>query len=123
MRQGRGSLYLFTGVIIGFALGLAYIWVLHPVPRRDVNPATLRQEDKDHYRALIAFAFLSNRDLVRARARLETLGEPNMSQSLMDHAQRLLAQGGAESEVNALLTLLEALNRESNASPPSTPDS
>ena len=123
MRQGRGSLYLLTGLIIGVILGLAYAWVVHPTPRGIVTPTVLSQKDKDHYRALIAFAFLSNRDLVRARARLETLGEPNMSQSLMDHAQRLLAQGGAESEVNALLTLLEALNRESNASPPSTPDS
>ena len=123
MRQGRGSWYLFTGVIIGFALGLVYVWVLHPVPRRNVNPATLSQEDKDHYRALIAFSFLSNRDLVRARARLETLGEPDMSQSLMDQAQHRLAQGGADGEVNALLTLLEALNRESDASPPSTPGS
>lgn len=122
MRQGRGSLYLLTGLVIGFALGLAYVWVLHPASRGNVKPAAMRQEDKDRYRAMIAFAFLSNGDLVRARARLETLGEPDIYQSLLDQAQRLEKQGNEKDEALALLTLLQALNRDSNASLPSTPD-
>jgi hypothetical protein len=122
MRQGRGSLYLLTGVVIGFALGLAYVWVLHPATRGNVKPASMGQEYKDRYRALIAYAFLSNRDLVRARARLETLGDLNINQSLIDQAQRLEAQGGAADEMRALLMFLQALNQASNLSTPSSPD-
>ena len=122
MRQGRGSLYLLTGLLIGVILGLAYAWLVHPVHRGKVTPEVMRQEDKDRYRSLIAIAFLSEGDLVRARARLETLGESDSNQSLLDQAQRLETQGNATEEVRALLTLVKALNQGSDARSPSTPD-
>ncbi len=120
MRQSRGSLYLLTGLVIGIVLGLVYTWGLRPAIKASGSPATLRQEDKDTYRGMIALAFMSNKDLVRARARLELLGDQDVRQSLAEQAQRLAGNNNTE-EARALLLLFQALNQGSIATPSSNP--
>ncbi len=108
MRQSRGSLYLITGLILGLSFGMIYTWVFRPPKIVDTKPVSLQTTLKDQYRALIATAFVSTGDLVRARARLDLLGDKDPYQSVIDQAQRM-AVNGETSEVTALRLLATAL--------------
>ena len=110
--ESRGSWYLLTGLIIGIFLGILFSRNILPVSYIDTSPDSLRSEDKDRYRSLIASAYLSNGDLVRARARLELLGDPDMSRTLTEQAQRTIAEDGSSSEAQALGLLALALGEE-----------
>ncbi len=102
MNQRRGSLYLLTGLILGLAMGLIYSFLIQPVQYTDLSPAMLSPADKDQYRALIAVAYLANRDLVRARARLALLKDADAYGALAAQAQRWLAEGKSAEEARAL---------------------
>ncbi len=119
----RGSWYLLTGLIIGLIAGLVYAWQVQPVQYFDTSPAALRQPDKDQYRVAIALAYLSNRDLVRASARLELLGDKDSYLTLTEQAQRTLAQGNMAEEARALGQLALDLGqaRQTPGSPEANP--
>ena len=108
MKQRRGSLYLLTGLILGIILGLVFSWIVYPANAKDSSPRSLQPAQKDQYRALIAMAFVSNGDLVRARARLNLLGDPDPYVSLLEQAKQMAAFGET-SEVTSLRLLAEAL--------------
>jgi hypothetical protein len=110
MRQTRGSLYLITGLLLGIALGLAFAWLIKPVDLQDALPNSLQAQYKDQYRELAALAFISNGDLVRAKARLALLGDENPQRSVQEQLARLAVQGET-SEVTALRLLLAALEQ------------
>jgi len=112
MRQSRGSLYLFTGLLLGIGLGLAFAWLVKPIELQDVHPNSLQTQYKDQYRELAALAFVSNGDLVRAKARLGLLGDDDPQRSVQEHLGRLAGQGET-SEVTALRLLLAALEQNS----------
>lgn len=128
MSENRGPWYLLTGLIIGAALGVLYTWAFRPVEYVDTAPASLKAEYKDQYRALIAAAFLANGDLVRARARLDLLGDTDVYRTLAEQAQRTLAEGSRPEEARALGVLavglgqqpaeIPTLTTEAAASPP-----
>ena len=109
MEENRGAWYLLTGVVLGLVLGLVIIW-LRPVEYVDTSPSSLRADFKDRYRALIAAAYLSDGDVVRARARLELLGDTDAFRALAEQAQRTLAEGNSPQESRALGLLAVALN-------------
>jgi len=118
MKQNRGPWYLLTGLILGIGLGLLYAWVLMPAPYENTNPESLQAEYKDEYRVLIASAFASTGDLVRARARLELLGDRDIYQSLFDQAQRASAGDATPDEARALRLLAAALAQPALLSTP-----
>lgn len=120
MRDDRGPWYLFTGLILGLAIGLVYAWVISPVRYVDTTPAALRADFKDQYRALIAVAYLSSGDLERAKARLQLLQDENLSQKLAIQLQVAQSAGAPESEIRGLALLIASLNPELGLSPPST---
>jgi hypothetical protein len=117
MKQRRGSLYLLTGLILGLALGLIYAWLIQPQSLQVTNPGSLRSTEKDTYRALIAAAFVSNGDLVRATSRLELLGDHPPYQAVLEQAERLGANGETN-EATMLRLLAAALSRYSSPTPP-----
>ncbi len=101
----RGSWYLLTGAVLGIALGLFYSWVVSPVKYVDAPPYALRADFKDEYRALIASAYMYSHDLLRAQDRLSLLRDEDVAETLTMQAQRSLAEGRPESEVQALSLL------------------
>ncbi len=116
MRDSRGPWYLLTGLAIGAVLGVLYAWGVQPVKYKDTPPASLRTDFKDQYRALIASAYMADGDLVRARARLDLLGDADVYQVLAEQAQRTLANAsqlgeGAMQEARALGVLAVALGQ------------
>jgi hypothetical protein len=111
MNEERGPWYLLTGFVIGLLLGLGYAWFLQPAAWVNTAPNALAAADKDHYRVLIASAYLANGDLVRARARLGLLGDKDTYRELAQQAQRTLGLGGSNDEARALGMLAVALGK------------
>jgi hypothetical protein len=110
MKDERGSWYLLTGLILGLGFGLLYAWMIAPVRYVNTEPASLRADFKEQYRALIAAAYLSNGDLQRARARLALLDDPDIAQTIAIQAQLAQDRAGPDSEKNGLGLLAAALN-------------
>lgn len=107
--KGRGSLYLLTGLFIGLALGLLYTWVFSPAEYLNTNPASMRADYKDAYRAAIAAAYNASGDLSRAQARLNLLKEDDPASILAAQSQRYLAEGYSYNDAVALARLSAAL--------------
>lgn len=110
--QSRGPWYLLTGVILGLTIGIIYTHFFQPVRYIDTSPSSLKLEYKERYRSLIAAAYLSNGDLIRANARLDLLQDKDKFRALTEQAQRTLAQDGSSSEAHALGLLAIALGQE-----------
>ncbi len=110
--ESRGSWYLLTGLVIGIVLGFIYSRSIQPVKYIDTSPESLRAVDKDLYRSMIAVAFVSSGDLIRAKARLELLGDADISKALTEQAQRTLAEDGSSSEAQALGLLALAVGQD-----------
>ena len=108
----RGNWYLLTGVVLGIILGILFTWVISPVEYVDTAPESLKDEFKAQYRVLIASAYVANGDLVRAKARLELLGEADIYMIVAEQAQQMLAEGGSVEEAQALGRLALALGQE-----------
>jgi len=121
MSEQRGSWYLLTGLVLGAVLGLVYARLLSPVRYFDSSPAALHPQFKDTYRALIAAAYAATGDLVRARARLELLGDPDPVRAVAGQAQRSLAGGNAPAEASALGSLALALGQPAGSHSPTSP--
>ena len=117
MREKKGQWYLLTGILIGFLAGLAIAWIIQPVEYTDTSPASLQPTYKDRYRVLIAKAYTASGDLVRAKARLELLGDENPLLALTEQAQRTLAEGSSPEEARSLSLLALAIGQ----TPPGQP--
>ncbi len=109
--EERGPWYLLTGLIIGIVLGVLYTRYLQPVEYIDTSPALLRQDFKDQYRLLIAAAYSANGDLVRAKARLGLLKDPDIFRALSEQAQHTLAENGSANDARSLGLLAIALGQ------------
>ena len=113
MSEKRGSWHLLTGFIIGLVAGLLLsAWVI-PVRYMNTDPSSLREEDKQQYRAMIAQAYLVEADLARARSRLDLLADPDQAGVLVAQAQNLLAEGGSDEQARALALLAAVINEPS----------
>lgn len=138
-RDDRGSWYLLTGLVLGFIIGLVYVWLFQPVRPVDTSPASLSEEYKARQRALIAAAYRANPNIGRAKARLELLQDKDMYTTLARQAQDALSQGENSLEAQALGLLSVALGQgeapqeaatpaeppapsETNTSVPDTPE-
>lgn len=114
-RDERGPWYLITGVVLGLVAGVLVAWVVQPVKYTNTNPASLRADYKDQYRAMIAAAYLASGDLVRAKDRLKLLEDEDPYRTLAEQAQRTLAEGTFPQDARALGMLAIALGQ-----PPAT---
>jgi hypothetical protein len=105
LRDERGPWYLITGFVLGAVLGVLYAWLVSPVEYVNTSPAAMREDFKGQYRALIASAYVANRDLPRAQARLNLLGDEDVARVLAEQAQHSLAEGGSPEVAQALALL------------------
>lgn len=105
-------------LVLGFAGGLAYAWLLAPVEYVGAEPHMLRADFKDDFRSAISAAFAANGDLGRARARLELLGDADQAQSLSAQAQRMLAAGETFESIQQVARLAAAVQGQVVAAPP-----
>lgn len=120
--EHRGPWYLFTGLVLGLALGLGYAWTFQPVQYIDTAPVYMRTNFKDEYRALVSVAFMASGNLVRAEKRLDLLQDANPMGELALQAGRWNVSGRPASEVQALAALaallLESASQTAEPVPP-----
>ena len=109
--KGSNWLFFVIGMSLGVAAGLYYSWVANPVEYFETAPDSLRADFRADYLALIASAYSSGGDLVRARARLALFPGIDSADELAALAQQRLAVGLSASEAGALAQLANALSR------------
>jgi hypothetical protein len=97
------------GLMLGLAIGLYYSWVLNPVEFVETSPASMRDDFKADYLALIASAYTYSGDLARAEARIAIFREPNPAVIFSELAQTRLAMGRPQSETRAIALMAAAL--------------
>ncbi len=113
MKPKQGQWHLLTGTLLGIFLGVVFsLWVI-PVRYIDTEPATLRAQDRDRYRAMVAKAFLVEADTNRALARIALLQDANPASSLIAQAQKELANNGESQLARGLALLGAAINQPS----------
>jgi len=101
----RPPYYLLTGIILGLIIGFIFSFYLFPIEYSNVPPETLQSVDKDQYRLMIAYAFHANQDIGRANARLGLLREDNLTDVILNQAQR----SNRREDAQILLSLYEVL--------------
>ena len=107
----KSLLQIALALLAGLGLGLAYSWYISPVTYVDANPAILRADFKDQYRAVIAASYASSHDLARTRARLELLGDPDIIGELSAQAQRMVGSGDSFESIQPLAQLAADLQK------------
>lgn len=112
MNDNRGPWYLLTGVVLGLVAGLIYGWVIQPVGEQNVAPSALKPGYIAEYRILIAQAYMVDGDLVRAKARLDLLGDENVIQTLEQQARIMQTKPGFGDEAHALARLAADLRQD-----------
>lgn len=100
---------LLTGLIIGVVGGLGYAWFLNPVQLVNVAPSQLPTEDRQAYILLISQAYMQDRRLDKAQARLQALGIREMGQVVAQQADDALSRAADQREIAALTALAQAL--------------
>jgi hypothetical protein len=111
MKKILPGLWTVVGLLLGFALGLGYAWVIQPGTFRGAEPSSLKPVYRGEYILLIASAYQATGNLENARARLASFPElsPDALSSL---AQQVVAAGGPQDAARGLARLSVALREE-----------
>jgi hypothetical protein len=115
MKKILPGLWTAVGLLLGFALGLGYAWVIQPGTFRGAEPSSLQPAYRGEYILLIATAYQATGNLEYARARLAAFPELNPD-ALSSLAQQVVAVGGPQEAARGLARLSVAL-REGTPSP------
>ncbi len=93
------------GLVAGLVLGLLLGLFLKP----ECTIAELPAEDKEAYIVLVGVAYTEDGDLEKAQLRLARLEAPNPGLWVVDLADRYIAEGHDEADIQALATLAQGL--------------
>jgi hypothetical protein len=118
--SNRGKWYLLTGLLFGFIVGIIYARAIQPIRWVNTTPVSLATEYKEQYRMLVSEVYASKGDLVRARARLEQLGDEDPIGVLIQQAQRLNAEESTQKIARQMNDLAKALQFGNLPSPTPT---
>jgi hypothetical protein len=96
-------------LLVGFAVGLLYGWVIDPVEYVDTVPDSLRSDFQADYVLMVAEAYQADRDLDLALQRLAFFGSSSPADSV-EQAMFFAVQSGYSSvDLGILRTLSDAL--------------
>jgi hypothetical protein len=103
------------GFFVSVACGLLLGWFVWPASRLDADVANLRADLKEQYIVLVASGYVQDDDLEEAKSRLAQLEAPNVNQWVADLAERYIAEGLDQDDIQALVVLSHALGVDSRA--------
>ncbi len=108
--------------LIGFVLGWLLIgWGIWPVKwEGESYPNELWQEDKEEFLTMVADSYALNKDMARAKARLNRLGIPEEVNAMMAVLVNDYNKAGRTTEADRLNKLSEALAKEPEMVAPPT---
>lgn len=67
--------FFALAILVGFAAGLGYGWVVNPVQYRNTSPDTLQIDYRTDFVLMVAELYHAEGDLAMALARLDFLGD------------------------------------------------
>jgi hypothetical protein len=108
-------LWAVVGMLLGFALGLGYAWVIQPGTFRGAEPTSLQPVYRGEYILLIASAYQATGNLEYARMRLAYFPELT-PEALNSLAQQVVAAGGPQDAARGLARLSVALREQTPSS-------
>jgi hypothetical protein len=107
----KNLIWSLLGILLGFAIGIGYAWVIHPADLQGSTPNALRAEYRGEYLLLIASSYRTTEDLSRARNRLAAFPGLDAGQ-LASLAQQVAASGGGDQTARDLAILALALGKQ-----------
>jgi hypothetical protein len=114
----RKIVFTLIALAAGIGLGLVVGWYVWPVTYTESAPTRMRQDWKDEAIWLAAQAFAYDRDLEAAQARLRPLGADDLGVSVLERAEKAIAQNLAPSQIAHLVRLAAALGARSERTDP-----
>jgi hypothetical protein len=111
MKKFLPGIWALVGLLLGFALGVGYAWVIQPARFRGAEPSALQPVYRGEYILLIASAYQATGNLEEARTRLASFPELNPD-ALSSLAQQVVAAGGPADAARGLARLSVVLRGE-----------
>ncbi len=106
------------GIAAGIGLAMLIGWVLFPMQREEIRPASMRADYQVEYVRLVALAYSADGDLARAEQRLRALeGEP-FTAPLVEVTERWIQEGRGAELIVPFVRLARALRVDSPAMAP-----
>jgi len=106
------------GIVAGIGLAMLIGWVLFPMQREEIRPASMRADYQVEYVRLVALAYSADGDLARAEQRLRALeGEP-FTAPLVEVTERWIQEGRGAELIVPFVRLAHALRADSPAMAP-----
>ncbi len=101
------------GIVAGIGLAMLIGWVLFPMQREEIRPASMRADYQVEYVRLVALAYSADNDLARAEQRLRALeGEP-FTAPLVEVTERWIQEGRGAELIVPFVRLARALRVDS----------
>ena len=101
------------GIAAGIGLAMLIGWVLFPMEREEIRPASMRADYQVEYVRLVALAYSADNDLARAEQRLRALeGEP-FTAPLVEVTERWIQEGRGAELIVPFVRLARALRVDS----------
>jgi len=104
-----------VGVALGVALAMLVGWVVFPLDRQEITPASMRADYRAEYVRLVAASFGADGDLDVAEARLRALEGMSFTAPLVELTEQWIAEGRSVELVAPLVELARAFNVETSA--------
>jgi hypothetical protein len=76
--------FVVIALVIGLAMGLAYAWLIDPLTFSESSPAQVMKSYRDVWLIMAAEAYAQDDDWERTQARVNSLHDANLSQTLID---------------------------------------
>lgn len=95
--------------IVGLGAGLAYAWLIEPVTFTESSPAQVMKAYREAWLLMTAEAYAQDGDWERTQARLNSLHDANLGQTVVDLFERYRG-GGPNVAARALARLADRLN-------------
>ncbi len=100
---------VLIALVIGLATGLAYAWLIDPLTFSESSPAQVVKSYRDAWLLMAAEAYARDGDWERTQARINSLRDANLTQTLADLFDRYQASG-PNPAARALAHLADRLN-------------
>ncbi len=107
------------GFVVGIALGVGFAmligWVLFPLERQEITPASMRPDYQTEYLRLVALAYQADGDLVLAKRRLRAVAGDAVSAPVVALTERWIDDARDADLIVPLIALAQALDAETPA--------
>ncbi|MCU0519226.1 MAG: hypothetical protein MUF84_00830 [Anaerolineae bacterium] len=111
-------LAFLVGIAAGIGLAMLIGWVLFPLDRQEITPASMRADYQAEYLRLVAAAYQAEGDIAVADLRLRALGASPYTAPLVVLTERWIQEGRSTDLVTPLALLALALEVDSPAMAP-----